>query len=174
MLKLSNSLNNIRVMSLRTGGQVGTASQMIINPNNLKLEGWHVNDRLSGKQKILLANDVRDIVSQGLAINDQDDLSDPEDLVRLKPILELEFELIGKYVRSQSGKRYGKVSDFAVETSGLIIKKLYASQPLIKNLSAASLSIDRTQIVEITNTTIVIEDPTVSSKATAAATVPAA
>lgn len=170
---LSKSLMNIRVMSLRTGGQVGVATRMIINPNNLKLEGWYVDSRFSNQRKILLANDVRDFVSRGMAINDQEDLSDPEDLVRLQPILELNFELVGKFVRSQSGKRYGKVSDFAVDTGGLIIKKLYASQAIIKNLSASSLSIDRTQIVEITNTTIVIEDPTVDSKATAAAAVPA-
>lgn len=164
MLKLSGAMTTINVMSLRTGGRVGTTAQIIINPNNLKIEGWYVDDKFSGERLILLANDVRDIVSQGIAINDHEVLSDPDDLVRLKPILEINFELIGKKVRSESGKNYGKVSDFAIETSSLIIKKIYASQSIVKSLSGGNLSIDRTQILEITNTTIIIDDPTVKDK----------
>jgi sporulation protein YlmC with PRC-barrel domain len=128
-----------------------------------------VDDKFSGQRLILLAVDVRDVVPQGLAINDHEVLSDPDELVRLKPILEINFELLGKYVRSQSGKRYGKVTDFAVETSSLVIKKIYASQPIVKNLSGGNLSIDRTQIVEITNSSIIIEDPDVKDKAPATA-----
>ncbi|MBW3568708.1 hypothetical protein KY385_01105 [Candidatus Parcubacteria bacterium] len=173
MLKLSNAMTNISVMSLRTGGQVGTAVQMIINPNNLKIEGWYVDDRFSGQRRILLANDVRDIVPQGIAVNDQEVLSEPDELVRLKPILEINFQLTGKQVRSQGGKKYGKVTDFAVETSGLIIKKIYASQAIVKSLSDGNLSIDRTQIVEITNTSIIIEDPTVEDRVPATAVVTA-
>lgn len=167
MLKLSNAMTNISVVSLRTGGQIGTAAQMIVNPNNLKIEGWYVDDRFSGQRRILLANDVRDIVPQGIAVNDQDVLSEPDELVRLKPILEINFQLSGKHVRSQSGKKYGKVTDFAVETSGLIIKKIYASQAIVKSLSSGNLSIDRTQIVEITDSSIIVEDPTVDGRVSA-------
>ena len=174
MLKLSDAMTNIKVMSLRTGGQIGAAAQMIINPNNLKIEGWYVDDRFSGQRLILLAGDVRDIIAQGIAINDHEVLSDPDDLIRLKPILEINFQLVGKYVQSQNGKRYGKVTDFAVETSSLIIKKIYASKTIVKSLSGGSLSIDRTQIVEITNSTIVIEDPTVTDKSPATVPAPAA
>lgn len=174
MLKLSNSLINIDVMSLRTGGSVGVATQLIINPNNLKIEGWYVVDKFNKHKLILLATDVRDIVPQGIAVNDLEVLSTPEELVRLKPVLDIDFQLIGKYVRSTNGQKYGKVSDFAVETSGLLVKKIYASQAIIKSLSGGNLSIDRTQITEITNTTIVIEDPTekAGAPATAAAAAP--
>ena len=159
MLKLSDAVVNLEVMSLRTGASVGTATSLIINPNNLQIEGWYVTDRFSKDKLILIATDVRDIVPQGLAINDHEVLSHPSELVRLKSIMDINFKLIGKSVRSQSGKRYGKVSDFAVETSSFLIKKIYATQAIVKNLSGGSLSIDRTQIVEITDSSIIIEDP---------------
>lgn len=160
MLKLGKDLVNLQVMSLRTGAQIGATTSMIINPNNLKVEGWHVQDQFSKKQLVLLADDVRELLPQGLAVNDHEVLSEETDLVRLKPILEIGFTLNGKYVASNSGKQYGKVSEFAVETESFLVKKIYASQSILKSFSTGSLSIDRTQIVEITNKTIIIEDPT--------------
>lgn len=173
MLKLSDALLNVSVMSLRTGSSVGTATGMIINPNNLKVEGWHVSDRFDGKKLILLSNDVRDLAPQGLVINDHEVLAEEDELVRLKKILEINFQLIGKYVMSQSGKKYGKVSDYAVETDSMFVKKIYASQPIIKSFSGGSISIDRTQIIEITNTRIIIEDATEKAGDVATSTIAA-
>lgn len=169
MLKLSNALHNIPVMSLRTGGAIGTATEMIINPNNLKIEGWYVTDRFNNKKFVLVRSEVRDASPQGLIVNDHEVLEEPDELVRLKPIMDIGFTLIGKQVVSQGGTKYGKVSDFAVETESLLIKKIYASQSIIKNFSGGSSSIDRTQIVEITNSQIIIEDPTVKAREGAAA-----
>lgn len=159
---------NLPVMSLRTGAAVGTATTMIINPNNLKVEGWHVQEKFSNQNMILVSTDIRDISAPGILINDQEALSPASELVRLKPIIDINFQVIGKQVVSQSGQKYGKVSDFAVETEALIVKKIYAHQSLIKSLSGGSASIDRSQIVEITDTKIIIEDASVKEEATAA------
>lgn len=158
---------NVPVMSLRTSGPLGNATNPIINPNNLKVEGWYVTDRFSGSTLVLVASDVRDFGPKGLIVNDHEVLVAPEDLVRLQPIMDIGFVLLGKQVVSQSGQKYGKVSDFAVETEGLLVKKLYASQSIVKNFSGGSFSVDRTQIIEITNTKIIIEDPTEKIGATA-------
>lgn len=167
MLKLSDALTNLPVMSLRTGGQVGTATSMIINPNNLKIEGWHVQDRFNSQDLVLVSSEVRDIAAQGIIVNDHEVLSPAGELVRLKPILEIGFVLIGKQVVSQSGQKYGKVSDYAVETEGLLVKKIYASQSIIKSFAGGNTSIDRTQIVEITDRQIIIEDALVKDEAAA-------
>ena len=169
MLKLSNAMNNLPVMSLRTGATVGTATSMIINPNNLKIEGWHIQEKFNKESLVLVSNDVRDIAAQGIIVNDQEVLSSASELVRLKPIIDIHFELIGKQVISQAGQKYGKVSDFAIETESLIIKKIYVSQSIIKSLSGGNSSIDRTQIVEINDTQVIIEDALTKDKASAAA-----
>ena len=158
MLQLSQSLINQPVMSLRTGGQVATAHTPIINPNNLKIEGWYCQDKFSKNTLVLLSQDVRDVIKQGIVINDHEDLSEVDELVRLKDVLDLQFELLGKPAVTVNKQRMGKVTDFAVEIETLYIQKIYLSQSLVKSLSGGTLSVDREQIVEITNCKIVIQD----------------
>jgi len=81
-----------------------------------------------------------------------------DELVRLKKVLDLNFELLGKQVVTTDRQKVGKVSDYAVETTTMFIQKLYASQSLLKSFTGGSLSIDRTQIVEITNKKVVINE----------------
>lgn len=169
MLKLSNVFQNTDVLSLRTGGPIAVANKAIIDPNNLKVEGWHVTDKFDKTDLILVSTDVREIIDKGIVINDHEVLSSADDLVRLKSVLEIDFTLMGKVVATDSGKKLGKVVDFAIETSGLIIKKLYVAQPLVKNFSGGTLSIDRNQIVEITNQRIIVEEPTEKAKVQAIA-----
>ncbi len=163
MLKLYESFQSVSVLSLRIGGPVARVVSPIINPNNLYIEGWHVVDNRSGEDLILLSQEIRDVMSQGLVINDVDALSPIEDLVRLQKILDLDFELLKLKVQSQSGKRYGKVSDFAFETQNFFVQKLYVA-PSLRAFSGGTLSVDRSQIIEITNRRIIIEDPTEKSK----------
>ena len=159
MLQLSGTLPNRAILSLRTGGPVALVTAPIINPNNLKIEGFFCNDQFSNKHLVLLPQDIRDVVPKGFIVNDHDVLADPEDLVRLKDILKLHFELLNKPVSTTNKKRLGKVNDYAFETSSMYIQKLYVGQSLIKSFSGGQLGVDRTQIVEITNRHIVIQDP---------------
>lgn len=145
-------------MSLRIGAPIATADTPIINPNNLKIEGFYCTDKFSSEQLILLAQDIRDIIPQGLVVNDHDVLSTPKELVRLKPILDLEFDLIGKLVQTESKHKLGKVADFAVEDQSYFVQKLYIAQSLIKSIRSTQLSIDRTQILEITDKRIIVKD----------------
>lgn len=158
MLKLSAAVLNQPIMSLRTGGVVGGSETAIINPNNLKIEGFYCNDHFSKNTLVLLAQDIRDITKQGIIVDDHDVLSEPAELVRLTSVLDLNFQLIGKPVYTVSKHKVGKIIDFAADNATLYIQKLYVSQSLIKSLGTGQLSVDRSQIVEITNSRVVIKD----------------
>ncbi|QQS18772.1 hypothetical protein IPL68_01725 [Candidatus Saccharibacteria bacterium] len=108
MLKLSDSLIGRPVMSLRTGQQAATTTSAIINPNNLKIEGFYCADKFSRKELVLLYQDIRDVIPQGLVVNDHDVLADPDELVRLKEVMSIRFELIGKQVATLSKQRLEK------------------------------------------------------------------
>jgi len=164
-------LLNKPVMSLRTGTQVATATTPIINPNSLKVEGFYCIDRFDNSQLVLLYQDIRDIIPQGFVIDDHDVLAEPDELVRLKDVIKLNFELIGKPIETVSKYKVGKVSDYAVETTTMYVQKLYAAQSILKSFTGGSLSIDRSQINEITNKRIVINDLEARSPATAPATI---
>lgn len=160
MLQLSNALLNRPVMSLRTGTQVATAISPIINPNNLKIEGFYCLDSLKRNHElILVSQDIRDILPQGLVVNDYDVLVEPGDLIRLKEVISWRFELLGKPVNAVSGRRLGKVEDFATELESLYIQKIYAGQSIFKSFTGGNLGIDRNQIVEINDRKIIVQDP---------------
>lgn len=158
MLQLSASLINKSVMSLRTGTEIAHVVGPIINPNNLKIEGFFCQDRFSKDFLVLLYQDIRDIVPQGYVVNDHDVLVNPGELIRLKDTIDLHFELIGKQVITISKDKVGKVTDYATETETMYIQKLYISQSIIKSFTGGSLSIDRTQINEITPTQVIISE----------------
>ena len=145
-------------MSLRTGQAVATTTQPIINPNNLKIEGFYCTDRFSKSELVLLYQDIRDIIAQGFVVDDHDVLVEADELVRLREVLEIGYELIGKSVETVSKDKIGKVSDYATEIETMYIQKLYVSQSMLKSITGGNLGIERNQINEITDKKIIINE----------------
>jgi hypothetical protein len=158
MLQLSAYVYNRPVLSLRTGGQVATAIAPVVNMKNLKIEGFYCEDSVEKKQLILLSQDIREPARRGFIIDDYDVLAELDDLVRLHDVLAQGFDLLKKPVETVSREKIGKVADYATEMNTLYIQKLYVSQPIWKNLTGGSLSVDRTQVHDVTPKRIVIND----------------
>jgi hypothetical protein len=153
---MSGSLLNIPVISLRIGKSIAVATYPILNPHNLKIIGWWCKEPGNGTS-VLLTDDVRENTQQGLAVNDEENLSPPEDLVRLKEILDTNFQLIDKMVRTKRQK-IGKVHDYSYN-DGMFVQKLYVARPLMKVFAAEdTVIIDRTQILEVTDHHILVRD----------------
>jgi sporulation protein YlmC with PRC-barrel domain len=127
MLQLSATLLNKPVMSLRTGSQIATVYAPIINPDNLSIVGFYCKDHFSNKTLVLVYQDIRELLSKGYIVNDHDSLSEPGDLIRLKDIIDLNFNLIGKPVVTVNKNRVGKVNDYAVEVETMYIQKIYVT-----------------------------------------------
>ncbi|MBX4190999.1 hypothetical protein KW794_02835 [Candidatus Saccharibacteria bacterium] len=159
-------------MSLRTGSQIAVATEPVINPHNLKILGWWCKSG-GGRQLVLLAEDVREIMPTGLAVNDEEDLCAPEDLVRHSEVLNIRFQLADKPVKTKRQK-LGKVSDFSYN-EGMFVQKLYVARPLHKVFTTEdTLIIDRTQIIEVTDHYILVRDVEVKATSEEFATAPVA
>ncbi len=167
MLKLINSLIDKPVLSFRSGTAIATVQSPLINPDNLKIEGFYCKDRFHNNPLIMLYSDIRDFNGSAYFVNDIDALSEPEELVRLKKVIDAGWILDGKPVYTVSKQKVGKVNDYAVEVETMYIQKLYVSQNLLKNFKLSSLSIDRSQIQEITDKRIVIQDLVAGGQVTA-------
>lgn len=160
MLLLSSKLKDQSILSLRTGGQVAVAQKPIINPNNMQVVGFYCLDHFSDAELILMTQDIREHIRQGFVVNDHEVLAIPEDLVRLKEVLSIEFDPIGKTVITENQRKLGKVTDFAVDSDSLYVKKLYVAPRLLKSLTGSQLSIDRDQILEVTDKNIIVKEAT--------------
>jgi hypothetical protein len=167
---MSESLLNQPVMSLRASAPIALAVEPIINPHNLKILGWWCKAHGNG-QLVLLTEDVREIMPSGLAINDEDDLVRPQDLARHREVLQIDFQLINKPVKTKRQK-LGKVSDYSYN-DGLFVQKLYVARPLVKVFTADdTLIIDRVQVLEVTDNYILVRDTEVTATEEELATAP--
>lgn len=164
MLRLSNNYTDRSILSLRTGGVIGVALSPIINPNNLKIDGWYAENKLEKGDYILPAREIRDFIAKGLVVNDHDAITHPDDLVRMKETIDLRFELIGKSVITEDKKRLGKIADYSVDESSYYIQKLYVNPSILKGLTSDQMIIDRNQIVEITDKKIVVQSTSEKSR----------
>lgn len=160
MLTLGQHLLGKNILSLRIGRPIGVVSEVIINPNNLKIEGWKATDSSTRKPVILLSQDVRDILPQGFVVDDHEALTPQNELIRLKEILDYNFNLIGKVVVTNHRKRLGKITDYTFDKDAFFVQKLYVGQSLVKSFTGGSLVIDRTQIVEINQKRIIVKEAT--------------
>jgi uncharacterized protein YrrD len=167
MLRLSKSYYNQHVLSLRTGGKIGVAREPIINPNNLKIEGWYCSQNYENGEFILPIGEVRDIIAKGIVVNDHDSLTAPEDMIRLKKIVDLHFQLQGKIVKTEAKTKLGKVADYAVDDESTFVQKLYVNPSLLRGITENQLVIDRTAIVEITDREVIVKETTVPVGSTA-------
>lgn len=148
-------------MSLRTGGVIGQAHTPIIESSTLKIEGWYATMTDEKEMMILPSGEVRDIIAKGIVVNDHDAITPIEDMIRMKALIESEFELIGTTIESESGIKLGRVHDFSADHQSFYIKKLYVGQSFIKSMisfTKPQLIIDRSQIIDVTKDKIVVKD----------------
>jgi len=163
MLKLSANLKNLHIISLRTSGPVALAVAPILNPHNLKIIGWWCRVPGVAQPMVLLCDDIRELSADTIAINDEEDIIPPEDLARYKEILDIDYDLLGKAVKTKRGK-IGKVADYSYN-DGMFVQKLYVEKPMHKVFSLEdTVLIDRNQIMEVTDHYILVKDTEVKTK----------
>lgn len=161
MLLQSKNLINTAVISLHTGHPVGQLQEPIIDPHKLELVGFYVGGKWSEdhtEELILLSKDIRDLNPKRAMINSLDELAAKGDLHRLKDIIEIDYKLIQKNVRTESGKKLGKVDDFVIDNTSFEIQKIYVRQSIFKSMSDHSLVIDRSQIMEVNDNQVIVAD----------------
>jgi uncharacterized protein YrrD len=160
MLKLSTATTNLTIFSLRTGHPVGVALRPLINPSNLKIEAWFAQSNFDNGLLLLPTSEIREIGHQGIAVNDKEAITPAEDLVRLEPVIRLDFQLLGRKVYTQSNQFLGKVSDYATDMESFYIQRFYVTPSVFKQLTSDQRVISRLQIIEITDKKIIVKDAT--------------
>ncbi len=157
MLFFGSSFHDTKLFSIRSGGPIGTIAKPIINPNNLHIDGFFASAMNGQNEGVIVDMDVRDLSHKGLVIDNHEDITESSELVRLQPIIAINFELIGKSVYA-GRMRIGKVEDYVLDTKSLFIVKLYV-QPSLLKISAGQMIFDRQSIIEVTDKKIVVSGP---------------
>ncbi|MFZ1250143.1 MAG: hypothetical protein WAR37_01715 [Candidatus Microsaccharimonas sp.] len=164
MLLLGSRLLGTAVMSLQTGNRLAQTEKPIIDPATLHIVAYEISGPLlSDKPSFLRTADIREYGRLGMIINSNDEIVGLDDVLQIEKIYELNFELIGMTVIDEHRRKLGKVDNYTLETGDFIIQQLNVRRGFLQGISDTGLLINRSQILEINNSTIVVKSPTKKS-----------
>jgi sporulation protein YlmC with PRC-barrel domain len=113
---------------------------------------------------LLRIADIREIGGLGMIIDSVDELIAPSDVITIQKIYEYQFELVGKSVVDERKHKVGKVVGYTVEAGDFVIQQLRVHRPLLRSFGDTELLIHRSQIIKVTDDTIIVKSATVSHK----------
>lgn len=164
MLILGSRLIHTPVMSLQTGTRLAHTAKPIIDPATLRITAYEVEGPLLTERPAFIRTaDIREYGRLGMIINSNDELVGLDDVINIKKIYELNFPLIGLQVIDDHKHKLGKVDDYTLDTTDFVIQQLNVKRGLIKGITDTGLLINRSQIIEINNTSIIVKSPSVKS-----------
>jgi uncharacterized protein YrrD len=163
MLILSSQLEGLPILSLQMGSGVGLINRPIIDPNNLVVPAFFCQTDTDRTEKILHSDDIRELGLAGAIIDNEDLIMPDEDLVRLKSIIKLNFDLIGTQVVTNHGQRIGKVGEYVLNSKTFMVQKIHVNQSLLRSFSIGSRIIDRSQIIEVDGRRVVVRESDVKA-----------
>ena len=157
------------VLSVRAGGPVTRISEVIVDPDTLKVIAFRCSGGVvsRGGADILSVSSVREFSRLGIVIDDIEELVAADEVVRIDKVLGLRFALPGLKAETKSGHRLGKIVDFTVNTEDFLVMQIIVHRPVLKALVDPELTIHRKEIVEVTDYKVIVksEEDTLKQKA---------
>jgi len=155
-----NGIIGMSVMSLQTGKRLATIGEPIVDPNDLSIVAFYVNGPLLDySPAVLFTNDIREVGGLGVIVDSAENIMNPSGLVRLEQVIGYGFKLSGIRVIDDHKHKLGTVENYGFNSDTSMIEQLYLKPNLSKRLLTASLTINRSQIIEIDNQKIVVKSP---------------
>ncbi|MCR5700301.1 MAG: hypothetical protein K6G49_02630 [Candidatus Saccharibacteria bacterium] len=169
MLTYNSKLIGTPILSVQAGGAIASIVAPVVNPDNLKILAFKLQGPIvNAANNILDVKSVREYSPLGLVIDDNDELIGPEDVVKIKEVLDLNFDLIGLKVETKKGSKLGKIIDFSLTSEDFTIQQIIVKRPTIKSFMDPELTIHRREIVEVTDYKVIVKDEEKVIKARAA------
>ena len=141
MLVLASKLSNTPVMSLQTGSQLARTGEAIIDPSNLQVLAYKLKaNTFLNKEMLIRIADIRELSRVGFIVDSGEDFILPDDVFKIKEIIDLDFNLF----------------DYTISLSNFSVQQLIVKRPFMKSFNDPTLTIHRSQIVEINDNKIII------------------
>lgn len=142
------------IVDLRSQLKLGKISDIVLDNENFKVAAFAIHEGgiFSKNFKVVLGEEVVQILKDGLIINDESEIISVNDVARIEALVNKKSYGINQEVVTKSGKKIGKVYDFFVDSATLSITKF-----CVKNIFSDRLISPRL-IKEFDGRTITIND----------------
>lgn len=176
MLINAQNLVDFPVLSLHTGTPIAKVSQVIIDPDQLKIIAFYIEPlvNLGDAGNILLIDSIREVSHLGLIVDSSDEFASDGEVVRVDNVTKLHFEIVGLNVVTKKKAKLGKVSGYVVESKAWQIQQLIVERPFFKAIFDPELVISRREIVEVYDDHIVVKEEKSKTQKPATITAPLA
>ena len=164
MLLLGSRLIHTPIMSLQTGTRLAQTVRPIIDPSNLRIIAYEVDGPLLAERPAFVRTaDIREYGRLGMIINGNDDLTTLDEVIQIKKLYDLNFALLGLQVIDDQKRKLGKIDDYTLDTDSYVIQQLNVRRGLLRGITDTGLLINRSQIIEINNTSVIVKAPSIKS-----------
>jgi sporulation protein YlmC with PRC-barrel domain len=151
-------------MSLQTGSKLANTLRPIIDPSNLRVIAYEIEGPLlTESPSFLRTDDIREYGRLGMIIDGTDELIGLNDVIKIKEVYGLNFSLVGLNVIDNHKQKLGKVTDYTLDTGDFLIQQLNVRRGFLRGITDTGLLINRSQIIEVNDTTVIVRAPSVKS-----------
>ncbi len=155
--KQYTTLLNTPILDRQTGEELGEVYDLIVDTQTGKVEAFWVKQNLFvGADKILDINDITEWKLK-IYIDDEDSILNPDEIVRIKKILKTSINIYLHKVKTLSGTRLGRLTDFFFDPmTGQILQIQVAKNFL--GIKYAKRLISFAEIYEINEDAVILKD----------------
>lgn len=157
MLIKSQNLVNTPVLSVQDSSRIATLKDPVIDPDNLKILAFHIIPT-SPEASLLATKSIREYSHLGVIIDSAEEFISNDDVIRIKDVLEINFHLVGLRVETKKHTYLGRITSFTVTDNDFMIQQIIVKRPMIKSFIDPELTIPRSEIIEVTDTKIIVKD----------------
>lgn len=163
MYVLASKLIGLPVLSLQSAESLTRVTALMLNPDSLAVAAFSCTPRdRNQRHPIIVPRDIRQIAIDCILIDAEDVIGEADEVVRLASLVAEPFELRGMRVITEMKRTLGRVSDYTINLDTFALQKIDVQQSIFHSWLGASLMIDRSQIVEITKSEIIVREASVT------------
>ena len=159
MLVSASRLIGTPILSMQSASAIGYIAATIVDPETFKIIAFRLDGRaINSTNEILDTKSIREYSSLGCVIDSINELVSATDIVKISKVLSLKFNLIGLKVETKKGTKLGRIIDYTATPDNFTVQQIIVKRPLVKSFSDPELTIPRKEIVEVTDTKIIVKD----------------
>ena len=131
MIRNYSQIIGTPILSHEDGRAIALLQDVIINPDNGKLEGFWVKPITLHIGNAIIQNNSILEWKKNIYIKDEREISEPEEIIKISEILEMNTLIIGNSVKNEAGEVFGNVFDIDFDTSKLYLRNLYVQKSFL-------------------------------------------
>lgn len=157
MIRQHSKIIGTHVLSHAEGDALAIVEDLIVHPDTGKVEGFWVKPLTLPLKHAVLPWESVVAWKRNLYVKDDQAMAEPEEIIRISEILSRKTYYIGNKVKTESGKRLGKVFDLDFEEQKMFLRYLFVQKSFLF-FSSAPQFIHFDSIVQVLPGMIIVKD----------------